>query len=48
MSADRLTELLSWGILAAGLALAATMLYVSVGRFDEAYTLFLNLPVSPR
>lgn len=48
MRADRMTELLSWGILAAGLALAATMLWVSSARFDEAYTLFLNLPVSPK
>ena len=48
MSADRLTELLSWVILAAGLALAASMLYVSSTRFDEAYSIYFNLPVVPK
>lgn len=50
MSADRMTELLSWVILAAGIALGARMLYIAQDRFEQAWQNYQQqvLPISPK
>ena len=48
MSADRLTELLSWVILAAGLALAAGMVYTAHVRFEQTWETYQTIPMVPK
>lgn len=50
MSADRMTELLSWGILTAGMVLLAVMLYTAHARFEATWQNYQQqvLPISPK